>query len=282
MLKRPEEITDIQVWQQLILPGARWENVNFFNLGGDVWSAEAGAGTGYLVTDCSSTMDLAWTFIDKGKFPELSWVLAISQSKGRGQLGRRWVSVPGNLFATLRLPDEARALGTLLPLSLAVIIAEVLDEFQLPGEVKWPNDILVGGRKIGGILIEERRGRMMAGVGINVKATPAVQESEYDFHIPAACLSEFGIAASTPLVWTRIAKWIERRFSQMMQSPDCIPEAVEKRLAYKGDAVMMTDHNQQNTLVMVEGIDPKGGLIVCTVGGQAIVRSGQIFPKVTV
>lgn len=103
-------------------------------------------------------------------------VLAEHQSAGRGRRGRQWVSpLAGNLFLSLawRFPVGAPRLEG-LSLAVGVVIAEVLSGHGLAGRVglKWPNDIWVGGRKIGGVLIElsgnlEDACQAVIGIGIN-------------------------------------------------------------------------------------------------------------------
>jgi BirA family biotin operon repressor/biotin-[acetyl-CoA-carboxylase] ligase len=101
-------------------------------------------------------------------------LLAFEQTAGRGRLGRTWESPAGQgIYATLlaRAPDtEALAV---LPLAVAVALAEVLDRYLPAGcRLKWPNDLMAGGRKIGGVLVEAalRPGstpEVLVGFGVN-------------------------------------------------------------------------------------------------------------------
>lgn len=123
------------------------------------------------------------------------WIAAAEQTSGKGRLGRLWVSRPGNLYASLVWPSDAEA-GRLASLSLvaglavrdAVIQAGVAEPVQL----KWPNDVLVGGKKVSGILIETmaRQGFHVAiiGCGINLVHHPG------DTRWPATDLSASDIA----------------------------------------------------------------------------------------
>jgi BirA family biotin operon repressor/biotin-[acetyl-CoA-carboxylase] ligase len=113
--------------------------------------------------------------------PEGTLVLAESQTSGRGRLGRSWHSPAGrNLYFTLILkPPCAPAEAALIPLTAGLAGAEAIG--RLTGtqpEVKWPNDLMLGGRKIAGILSEmECRGVVVRfvvlGVGLNVNMTAA-------------------------------------------------------------------------------------------------------------
>ena len=103
--------------------------------------------------------------------PEGALVVADEQTQGRGRLGRRWEAPPGtSLLFSLAL--RPRVPGDRLPeLSLVAggAVAEaVADATGLDVEVKFPNDLLVGGRKVAGILAEAREGLVVLGIGVNV------------------------------------------------------------------------------------------------------------------
>jgi len=105
----------------------------------------------------------------------LPWtaLVAYEQTAGRGRLGRNWSSPAGEgIYATLlgRLPTADRL--SVLPLATGVALAEVLDRhLPVPCRLKWPNDLLIKGRKVGGVLVESTvRGEqpeVIVGFGIN-------------------------------------------------------------------------------------------------------------------
>lgn len=111
----------------------------------------------------------------RGGAPEGTVVLAEGQSQGRGRLGRSWVSPPGkNLYLSAvlrpRAPSEHLSQISLLA---GVAVCETIGEWH-PAVIKWPNDVLIGGRKVAGILIEtEGEGAsrfVVLGVGVNLNA----------------------------------------------------------------------------------------------------------------
>jgi BirA family biotin operon repressor/biotin-[acetyl-CoA-carboxylase] ligase len=99
-------------------------------------------------------------------------VVADWQQRGRGRLGRQWITPPGRdlLFSVLLRPS--RTLLSLLPLLAGVSLAEGLKRATgLPVDLKWPNDLLLGGRKLAGILLEHGSDQTAAlGVGVNVNS----------------------------------------------------------------------------------------------------------------
>lgn len=106
--------------------------------------------------------------------PEGAVATTDEQTAGRGRLGREWVAPPGSsVLASIAL-RPAVPTEKLAELSLVAgrAVALALAEFaQVAPEVKWPNDVLIGGRKVAGILAEAREGRVVLGIGVNVLQT---------------------------------------------------------------------------------------------------------------
>lgn len=118
-----------------------------------------------------------------GSLPDLSMVLAESQSAGRGRRGRSWLSPPGlNIYLScLKRFDAGFASLSGLSLAVGVIVMRALAALGIGGAgLKWPNDVLSDGGKLAGILVElsgEYQGPCAAiiGVGLNVRLTPALR-----------------------------------------------------------------------------------------------------------
>ncbi len=140
----------------------------------------------------SSTQDRARQ-LAQDSAPEGTVVTATTQTDGRGRLGRIWVSPGGGLWFSLVLrprvsPAEAPALNLLA----AVAVTEALRSVTgLEAGIKWPNDVLVEGRKLAGILMEMKTGSdgieyVLVGVGVNANIDPAVMPS--DLRLPVATI----------------------------------------------------------------------------------------------
>ena len=103
------------------------------------------------------------------------WICAAQQTAGRGRRGRVWVSQPGNLFATL-LMEAAPRISAEIGFVAAISAVEAIRQF-VPDDrvkIKWPNDILIGGDKCGGILVEQVSDSLVAvGVGIDLANCPS-------------------------------------------------------------------------------------------------------------
>lgn len=130
-----------------------------------------------VIERCGSTNDLARQLGEAG-YPHGTWISAREQEKGRGRLGRQWQSLQGNLFLSLVARPERRDLWTWVPMATAIAIAEAANE-KFPGlgiRVKWPNDLWIEKKKLGGILCEAVGGRddsfIVIGIGINCAVAP--------------------------------------------------------------------------------------------------------------
>ncbi len=121
-----------------------------------------------------------------GKRPPFA-VLAGTQTGGRGRRGNDWASPEGNVYLTLALPPPVEPLDQhgLLPLKAGVLVSRFLTErLGLRITLKWPNDLLFEGQKLGGLLLEGstangKAGAVLVGLGLNVKVAPTIAQGEY-------------------------------------------------------------------------------------------------------
>ncbi|NJK38116.1 MAG: biotin--[acetyl-CoA-carboxylase] ligase [Oscillatoriales cyanobacterium RM1_1_9] len=126
----------------------------------------------YLFDTVSSTNTTLWELIEAGALGG-TVVIATQQTAGRGQWGRRWCSESGGLYLSWAVnPNLAVSNQAQLTVASAWGIATVLGDRQLPIQLKWPNDLMLEGRKLGGILTETRidQGQItqaVVGVGLN-------------------------------------------------------------------------------------------------------------------
>jgi biotin-[acetyl-CoA-carboxylase] ligase BirA-like protein len=109
----------------------------------------------YDFTEVTSTNDVAKELAIKGA-EEGTMVIAETQSRGRGRLGRKWVSPEGGIWFSIILRPKVDPEDALkLTLIAAAVAAKVVgDVFKLEAEVKWPNDVVINGKKVCGILTE--------------------------------------------------------------------------------------------------------------------------------
>lgn len=124
-----------------------------------------------------------------------TWVTARSQTGGRARRGRVWTSEPGNLYASLLLtepapPERAAQLSFVAALAVRDAIVAAAPDHAARLTLKWPNDILLDGRKIAGLLLEGEMGKLFSvaiGIGVNCRHHPEGTE------FPATDLAAGGI-----------------------------------------------------------------------------------------
>ena len=117
----------------------------------------------------ASTMDVAHRLAADGA-TEGTLVWAVRQEQGRGRLGRAWESPEGGAYLSLILrPGRPPQETPQLPLVAGLAVAEAIHEStRLHPTIRWPNDLLLDGKKVCGILVEAKNGAVIVGVGINV------------------------------------------------------------------------------------------------------------------
>ncbi|MDJ0553487.1 MAG: biotin--[acetyl-CoA-carboxylase] ligase [Microcoleaceae cyanobacterium MO_207.B10] len=126
----------------------------------------------HIFSSLESTNQTTWQLINSGA-PPGTIVIAIQQTGGRGQWGRNWMSKVGGLYMSVAFaPHIPISQTSQLTLSVASGIASSLQNYGLPVKIKWPNDLILQNRKLGGILTEtrvnkEKISHAVIGVGIN-------------------------------------------------------------------------------------------------------------------
>lgn len=146
----------------------------------------------------ASTNDYAKDMARNG-VAEGAVVWAQEQTSGRGRQGNNWVSNRGNLFTSIILrpgkqPLEAGQISFVAAVALAETLKDLLPA-SVPVALKWPNDVLLQGKKSAGILIESEEGFIIVGIGVNVAHAPE----------GAGSLQAFGVAADAGLVLEKLA-----------------------------------------------------------------------------
>lgn len=239
-----------------------------------------------------STNDLAADWARNGA-RDASLVVADHQRKGRGRLGRAWVTLPGVALAfslvLLPTPQEQPHAETILSrfsgLGAVAVCQALRTHYQLPASIKWPNDVLVAGKKICGVLAEaqwmgSRPTAVILGIGVNI-GTQAVPPQNV-FRFPATSLqAEAGILPARALVLRQILAEILHWRTVLMEP--VFLQSWQDNLAYLGEWVQLTAVTQAGepgALVAqgrLLGLDPDGAVRLRTPTGEEVShRSGEI------
>jgi len=197
-------------------------------------------GRPYLWSETSpSTQDV----LRDAALPEGAVAVTEHQTAGRGRAGRQWEDTPGAalLSSVLLRPPNASA-APQLSLVCALAVAESVEATTaLEASVKWPNDVLVAGRKVAGILLEGHEGAIVCGIGVNVSQTE--ETLPRDTRMPPASLHTLTgqqhdraalLVALLERLETRYDAWLEAGLASLLP-------ALERRNALRGREVHVGD-----------------------------------------
>ena len=195
-----------------------------------------------------------------GGAPHGTLVTADEQTAGRGRQGRTWTAQSGE---ALLLSVVLRSVDELLPLRAAVAVAESI---PVPAQIKWPNDVWVGGKKVAGILVEGRpqEGWAVLGIGLNV-ATPSFPDELSEI---ATSLALEGIATSREDVLGTLLSSLDRLL---------LADAAEVLAAWRQrDALLGTAVSWNGGRGTGAGITDAGALLVETDAGVVELDAGEV------
>lgn len=193
--------------------------------------------------------------------------VADQQSAGRGRLGRTWFSDPGvGLWFTVCLDGLVQ--GLTFAGALAVRDAVIA---RCPATIKWPNDILVNGRKVCGILVEHRNSKTVLGIGVNVRQR--IEDFPEELRERAGSLESV-----TGETWDRLA--LLRDILTNLDQKVMLLESGNERIVLDewSEACDIVGHRIRRDTIegVVQSIDEIGALIVETSTGVERIMSGEI------
>jgi BirA family biotin operon repressor/biotin-[acetyl-CoA-carboxylase] ligase len=219
--------------------------------------------------ECASTQEL----LHDPSLPEGAVAVADHQTSGRGRLGRAWEDAAGGslLCSVLLRPDG----GALPQLSLvtALATAEAIDEVTgLATHVKWPNDVLLDGRKVSGILLEAIESRVVAGIGINVNQTEEELPARTRL-APGSLLVATGRRHDRADLLATLLLRLELAYDAWCsRGLDAVRGALDARSALRGHAVRV-----DGKAGVAGGLAPGGGLeVVLRSGETVVIESGEV------
>lgn len=219
-----------------------------------------------------STNDIAAGQLAAGA-PDLTLIVAGEQTAGRGRSGRTWHTPAGTAlaFSLVLRPRPEEPAWAFAPLA-ALAVHDALEALGLSPAIKWPNDVLLSGKKVCGVLVEahwqgnERQG-IVLGTGVNVHPG-SYPPGELNF--PAVSVEE--ALGRTPERWELLAAILKRLLARRAEigSPAFV-RAWESRLAYLGRRVVVGA--QSGTLA---GLNAEGSLLLETNTGRVAIPAGEI------
>lgn len=239
----------------------------------------------------SSTNDAARAWLGEDA-PDLALCVAGEQTAGRGQGGRTWQSPAGaslafSLVLRKNLQSSPVPISRLTALG-ALAVCEALTHWNLHPAIKWPNDVLVNGRKVAGVLVEadwsgnDLQG-VVLGIGVNVQsdAVHIAQVREGSLRYPATSVEE---AAGQPVDrWTLLREILTSLLSwrTRLEEPAFL-QAWEQALAFRGETIQLTVPSAAQLEVVtyqgvLGGLSPDGALRLKTPQGDTLIfHAGEV------
>lgn len=206
--------------------------------------------------------------------PEFTYVTARRQTAGRGRRGRAWTSPDGNLFASIVLrPDRPPATVSQLSFVCALAVGDLLDRLGVTGiGFKWPNDVLVDGAKISGILLEGGQGHLVGGIGVNLAHFPA------DTPYPATSVAAKGGRTDLEEATSGLAAAFSERYCLWLtQGFGPVREAWLARAVGLGSEIRVTLHEGKVDTGIFSALDETGALVLTRSGTSRKITAGEIF-----
>ena len=239
-----------------------------------------------FLQNTGSTNDdaLAWATEDAD---DLSLVVADEQTSGRGRLGRRWITPPGTALALSLIlhptPIESEHFALLSGLG-ALALTRLLKDHGLAASIKWPNDVLIAGRKVAGILVEavwlgDIVESVVVGIGVNVLPESIPPEKEVQY--PATSVHSEGLLIDRiDLLHSLLSSIISFR---PLIGKDAFIKEWENSLAFKDEPVKVWTESESepppadaSLTGILRGLNPDGSLNLETPAGIKIINYGEI------
>lgn len=221
------------------------------------------------VPECHSTSSLLLELTHKTNLPEGTVVISSNQTKGRGQRGNTWEAEPNMnltfsilLKPTFLLAPEQFVITQAVSLALADYLVE---RGASAVKIKWPNDLMIGNKKVAGILIENTLTgsslqQSVVGIGINI--------NQQHFQVPTA--TSLGLATgkkfSLPDEWAMLVQKLEQRYVQLKSSNKQSMQTDYRALLYRLGSPACFQVGSEQVMGTIESVDAAGRLQVAMNG----------------
>lgn len=227
--------------------------------------------------EIGSTNDQARTLINEGVFPPF-WVMAYSQTKGRGRLSREWHSPRGNLYCSGVFGFERKIPDPLISFVSAIALLEAIRYFapQIDAKLKWPNDILVEGGKISGILLEthsfQSQNFLIIGFGLNIKSAPDLEGRKTAF------LAQYIKTQPSPKEFLDVlSQKFEFFYNDFRRNGFGNTRKIWLENAYGIGQELIIVQNGKTIRGLFNTINESGELHLETENGDVLINSGDVF-----
>lgn len=213
-------------------------------------------------------------------FPEGFWRLARRQSGGRGRSGRAWLSPSGNIYTSTvvnlgTIDPPAHTLSLVAGLAVWSFVSGGLSDLRRPkAKLKWPNDVLVDGAKIAGILLERHQDTIVVGIGVNLAHAPDVPGRKttclYDENSRYEADPEGALPHLMEYFASELSKWREFGAEALIQRWQAAAHP-------KGTTLTVHDPSGEQIFGTFDGLDVSGSLLLRDSDGKTrTIHAGDV------
>lgn len=210
--------------------------------------------------------------MDDPRAVEGDWLVALHQSAGKGRQGRAWIPAPGNFTGSTVVelrPDDPLPQSLSLVASLALAEAVDVAVPDQPLLLKWPNDLLLNGAKLAGILLERQGDKVVIGIGVNLAQAPAIDDRR-----TAHLGGRIAPGAFAPILAAALARMIALWRSA---TPILFAQAWLARAHPLGSALKVHGEDGAAVAGTFDGIDSDGSLRLRLASGELrTIHAGDV------
>ena len=235
----------------------------------------------HVAIECLGRVDSTNDWLARAELKRPTVVSAEEQTKGRGRRARRWASPSGGVYVSVGWQMPAgTSIPTALPLVVGMHLCEGLEALGIPGiGLKWPNDLVVNGAKLAGVLVEcldrAAGGRSLV-IGIGINRQPPAQAADLPADRHAIGLADFGaVPAREALVAAAARAALEAGSLEPAAVAALMAEQWPARDALTGRACTIEQANGETLHGIAEGVTEEGALRLATADGRQILWSGE-------
>ena len=223
----------------------------------------------YLTGAVTSTFDVAWHLASLSLLSDWAGVVSTTQKQGHGQLKRHWYSPAGNLHVSFMLPEDPIFSSSAGAIVVGYIVVKALRALGYNVVLKWPNDILTeDGKKVAGLLIKERSGQLIAGLGVNLCETPPIAEMREGYSAAPGVLLPVNNKDDVHapfFFWQTLVTQLNVAYNTYVarQELTAVLDNAQEHLAWVGKRLVVHDNGEMVARGRCLGFAVDGGLCLC-------------------
>lgn len=209
------------------------------------------------------------------ELPDFSAVVSAEQTQGQGRMGRSWVSEPGtslSLSVLIKAQASPEQLG-LITFMAAAAVSAALASYGLKASIKWPNDVLVDGKKICGILAQLTQSGLILGIGVNLKQQSGAPDT-------ATSLAQLGLELELDDFLPALLIQLRARYVKFLADPQwacqTYLEEFRQHSSTLGSQVRAIFPDQSELVGTAMDVDSEGRLLISSGGQVRAVSAADI------